>query len=563
MSSFDAHGNGVKMLRFSPQVECLASIGFHSYSDETTLHVAIWRKRGADGRLAFETSLKHHEAPLELLAFVDSRRQLVSLDVSGVCLVYSSVLLTPTSEAWEVLQRFHIAASPGSRIQSLFVVPETQASDAVLVTAGRQVAFYDHCEVKTREEVFYCHYCQSLNVLIGVTVSKLLFWRADSGKLWKTFTYAAILASSSSTLDAASATSSSSSASTSRDTGKRSRSSGYAPSAEIPLRTITAACMDDRERKVIVGDDSGSLKVINAVNGNVMKELDPHTQAIVSVSYVLHSKRVLSISIDSHLHIYDENNALGYYVPFGASHPQSVLLQSLRFLPEMSLTSAAPVASQQPPQSPSRQYMRRRTHRRSTDTNDVPCDLSDFASGGAPPQPERFEIVKSVGNQALNKVAVLVAGSRGESFIQVWSFDMSHAQGTCIAPLDDELTCLSFVGSTPDILGGTASGRVFLWQAVRDDPGYQYVGAYGAMCVGRRSSHTAPLFASAGVRWSSSAHEERQKTTRSRAWRPYSTSLSSTLRTSHSRLDRQLMRAKTTTTTTTTTTAKTRRVRSH
>lgn len=446
VSSFDAHSNGVKMVCFSPLVECLASIGFHSYSDETTLHVSIWKKRGVAGRLAFEASLKHHDAPLELVEFVDSRRQLLCLDASGTFKAYSSVLLTPTSEPWECLQSFQVApslASHTNRILSCFVVPETAASDAVLVTAGHRVTFYDLCEVKEREEVFYANYCQSLNLLVGVTATKLLFWKADTGKLWKTFEYSAILsASSDPTLPSGA----------NQSLHKIRELEGS--------RSITAACIDDRARKVILGDDAGSIKVVNAVNGNVMKELDPHAQAIASVSYVLRGKRVVSVSVDSSLHIYDENNALGYYVPFGATHPQSVLLHSLRFLPEV-----LPVLSLPPSQhlQQTKKHRHYRTKSRSNDLEDTPTYEQ---------QPERFEIIKSVGNVALDRVAVLTYGSRGESFVQVWSFDMSHTQGTCVAPLDDEITCVSFLGSSADIVGGTASGRVLLWRASKDEPGY-------------------------------------------------------------------------------------------
>lgn len=468
MSSFDAHGNGVKLLRFSCQFECLASVGFHSYSDETTLHISIWKKRGAAGLLAFETSLRHHEAPVELVKFVDSKRQLISLDTSGTFKVYSSVLLTPTSEPWECLQSFQAAAAASppmstlsNRIFSCFVVPETADSDAVLVTAGRRVTFYDLCEVKEREEVFLAHYCHSLNLLVGVTISKLLFWKADTGKLWKTFEYAAILTTSNS------ATGADPTASNNKNIGG---------DLETTPRTITAVCMDDRERKVILGDDAGSLKVINAVNGNVMKELDPHSQAIASICYVLHGKRVISISIDSSLHIYDENNPLGFYVSFGpGSHAQSVLLQSLRFLPETSV----PVVHHEHHQyhQPSQPHHRRRTHKRYLQSEpELDESTSTNYTMHFGTQPEKFEIVKSVGNQELNRVAVLVLGSRGESFIQVWSFDMSHTQGTCVAPrLDEELTCLNFFGSSADIVGGTASGKVLLWRVSKDDPGYQYV----------------------------------------------------------------------------------------
>lgn len=185
----------------------------------------------------------------------------------------------------------------------MFVVPETAASDPVLITAGTKVKFYDHCEVKPREEVFFAYYCSALNVVVGATSTKLLLWRGDTGALWKTYEYAAIVMSTQSP--------------TAANSQLGSTQTADPESREAHARAITAVCVDDRERKIIVGDDTGSIKVVNAVNGNVMKELDPHTECVVSVSYVLYGKRVISVSADSVLHICDENNPQGYYVPFG------------------------------------------------------------------------------------------------------------------------------------------------------------------------------------------------------------------------------------------------------
>jgi len=46
--------------------------------------------------------------------------------------------------------------------------------------------------------------------------------------------------------------------------------------------SVTSVCLDDRGRKLIVGDDVGQVLVVNLVNGNLMKELDPHTHAVSS-----------------------------------------------------------------------------------------------------------------------------------------------------------------------------------------------------------------------------------------------------------------------------------------
>jgi WD40 repeat protein len=436
---FDAHGSGVKVLVYSAEVESLASVGFHSYADETSTHIGIWKKTSSAGMLLHDATLRQHTAPVELLAFVDSSHQLISVDRTETFNVYSSVIRTPTSEPWECLQTFRYAPPPASTWQlpqtiwSMFVVPETAASDPVLVTAGARVKFYDHCEVKPREEVFFAYYCSALNVVIGATSSRLLLWKGDTGDLWKTYEYAAIVMATKNPTAA------------SAQLGRKQADD--TESREAQDRAITAVCVDDRERKVIVGDDTGSIKVLNAVNGNVMKELDPHTHCVVGVSYVLYGKRVLSISSDAVLHICDEDNPQGFYVPFGGGPVQSVLLQSLRLLPE---AEVAPVAQE------------------SEEDGLGPTQQSSAAS------PATFVILKSAGNEALNLVAVLVASPRGDSFIQVWNFDMSHSQGTCVVPLGcGDITCMGFFGSTTDIVGGTSTGRVFLWSPLPGTTSYR------------------------------------------------------------------------------------------
>lgn len=447
---FDAHGSGVKALAYSDVVDCLASAGFHSFADETTLDVLIWKRQASTtasvpisptiGSASFSSSsslsmkmvaearLRGHEAPVELLAFVDSKRQLVTADRSETFLVFSSVTRTPTSEPWECLQRFcsldSVPTGPRTpqTLWSMLVVPQTRASDAVLITAGDKLRLYDHCQVRDSDEgllVFFTYYCSALNVIVGATSAKLMLWRADTGILWKSFDYSSIAG-----VDSLS---------------KSSKRGGYRGSdSDHRLGVITAVCMDDRERKLIVGDDAGTIRVLNAVNGNVMKRLDPHSgrSADVALAYVLHGKCVISISAASELHICDEDQPAGYYVPFGGAPPESVLLQSLRFVYKPLTTASA--------------------------------GKSDVTAADSQRQ---FSIVRAVANQALNTIAVLVHGSKGESFVQLWDFELSHALGTCVLPSpasptdeeEEEITAVTLLASSEDVVAGTSHGRVLLW----------------------------------------------------------------------------------------------------
>jgi hypothetical protein len=61
---------------------------------------------------------------------------------------------------------------------------------------------------------------------------------------------------------------------------------------------ITAACLDDRGRKLVIGDSMGKLMVVNLKNGSVMKQLDPHASQICDVVYCMKERAVLSSAWD-------------------------------------------------------------------------------------------------------------------------------------------------------------------------------------------------------------------------------------------------------------------------
>lgn len=65
---------------------------------------------------------------------------------------------------------------------------------------------------------------------------------------------------------------------------------------------ITAACLDDRGRKLVVGDSLGHIWVVNLKNGSVMKQLDPHGGQISELIYCMKERAVLSSAWDGQVH---------------------------------------------------------------------------------------------------------------------------------------------------------------------------------------------------------------------------------------------------------------------
>ncbi|RHY25571.1 hypothetical protein DYB32_008225 [Aphanomyces invadans] len=105
------------------------------------------------------------------------------------------------------------------------------------------VEFHDCALVREREDFLFVDFNATFNVILAATYHRLILWDLATGDVRKTYELHVIYH------------------------GR-------------PAHSITAVCLDDRERKLIVGDDVGQVLVVNVVNGNLMKELDPHAQAV-------------------------------------------------------------------------------------------------------------------------------------------------------------------------------------------------------------------------------------------------------------------------------------------
>jgi WD40 repeat protein len=72
---------------------------------------------------------------------------------------------------------------------------------------------------------------------------------------------------------------------------------------------ITAACLDDRQRKFILGLSNGCVTVFNYQNGAVMKHFTPQGDTpVVKLIYSTHTKSVIAGYMDGLIRVYDEND---------------------------------------------------------------------------------------------------------------------------------------------------------------------------------------------------------------------------------------------------------------
>lgn len=68
----------------------------------------------------------------------------------------------------------------------------------------------------------------------------------------------------------------------------------------------SALCLDDRARKIIVGDHDGHVTVLKYANGALMKRLEPHAREVSALVYSVSRKCVISASWDRTILLQDE-----------------------------------------------------------------------------------------------------------------------------------------------------------------------------------------------------------------------------------------------------------------
>ncbi|OQR84521.1 hypothetical protein ACHHYP_13268 [Achlya hypogyna] len=398
----EAHEKGVKAVTHSSKFAYLASIGHYSFAEESTMEVLIWS--ADDGTL--QHALSGHHAAMCAIIPVDSESHLLSSDELGVCRVWSAT-------SWDCLQVFDAHSSEMGMLRSQLVMPATVHADAVLLCGGKSIEYFDCTITRDREEFIFMAFNATLNLISAATYHRLILWDVVTGQATKVYGLDVIY-------------------------------------NERPVRGITAVCLDDRERKLIVGDDAGQILVVNMVNGNLMKELDPHASAITSVSYAARAKCVVSTAMDSTIHICDENNAHGYYVPY-AGAPLSVLLRSIHLDP--------------PP--PACTVLVTQRSRPASATDPRSCQRQGSAASNLHGAQLSIDIVNGQVSEPWDLIATIsyVSGALGECYLQLWDFRAPQLVGSCVPPRVScgEIMCCTFLTSHPAILAGFSNGDVFLW----------------------------------------------------------------------------------------------------
>lgn len=241
------HYKGVRSLAYSKSYRILVSAGFD-------YEACVWNPFVE--RLTFR--LQGHAAPLCRADIADGSHQIITVDEVGIVKVWDM-------RKFECLQTLN---TPDPIVSDLCVA---ESYKSFFVGGRRLFRFcyegFRHANLADDHEVSCVLYNETFAHFVTACGPLVKIWDAKTGKILKTY--------------------------------RNFVSEGV----------ISSLCLDDRERKLILGTDSGEVKVFEYLNGAKMKELEsvpPTARQISKLIYCGLHKVLIKTGWDGAVAIYDE-----------------------------------------------------------------------------------------------------------------------------------------------------------------------------------------------------------------------------------------------------------------
>ncbi len=276
------HKKGVFDLTYNPNYRLLFSCGFEH-------DACVWSP--FVNSMVFR--LKGHHASLVGCQSVDNSPEVITADTSGIIKLWDV-------RNFQCIQTFSANLSgqetkDNSKLTCFFhsKLPSRNAlqkeDDSRIYAASKMLFSFDQARVVHEATTDYTNVCwvawnTDNPVIITASERNVIIWDALIGS--KTFT--SVISSLCS----------------------------LGPHCEICRHTnicgeeISACCLDDRKRKIVIGDVTGRIGVYNYANGALMKTVhhdEAHRSIVVAVEYFDEAKRFIAGYANGSMCLYDEN----------------------------------------------------------------------------------------------------------------------------------------------------------------------------------------------------------------------------------------------------------------
>lgn len=282
------HRKGVSDLTYNPNYRLMFSCGFEH-------DACVWSPFVKN--LVYR--LKGHHASLVGVQTVENTPEVITADTSGVfklwdirnfqCVQTFTANLTgqDTKDSSKLTCFFHTKLPSNNVLQ--------KEEDSRIYAASKLLFSFDQARVvheatSDYTNVFYMQYIPQSSLIITASERNVIVWDALVGSRMFTHT-------------------------------------------NITTDEISSCCLDDRKRKIVIGEVTGHIGVYNASNGQLMKTVHKSEDAIVvSLEYFDDAKRFIAGYSNGMIGVYDENvlEECHRIRPFEEFNRHSELL-SLRF----------------------------------------------------------------------------------------------------------------------------------------------------------------------------------------------------------------------------------------
>ena len=287
----NAHESGLVHMVYSELFDVLFTAGTY-VSKESTPDVFVWDSMAGQGIQSFSKArLKGHEAQVCGIECVDEDSNVITVDELGWVRIFSLVsfsciqkIPSPSGQLGPVRGFASLPPRPGKKI------PRT------LVVARDKLHVYHRKILNVHDPLLCSFYNAAFHTFLTVSPYRINVWDASKGVLMRVFSAENIF-------------------------GEMAVGKG---------QEITSCCLDGSGRKIIVGDESGSINVMNYLSGKVVKQLDPHSGTCTYVGYSPTDKCVISTGMDGTLHMADDADSEGFVLPKKAgTKGRSVVLRTI------------------------------------------------------------------------------------------------------------------------------------------------------------------------------------------------------------------------------------------
>ncbi|KAL1523030.1 hypothetical protein AB1Y20_017992 [Prymnesium parvum] len=241
------HERGVNCLAFSNDFR-------HLFSGGLDHELLVWNPQSE----TIICALRNHLAAITAIEAVQGTPQVVSADCAGVICIWDCRSLSCS-------QKLAVQVPPGYQLTSIAVLPKHRQ----IACAARRLAMFQGPEetqpwLTDGQPLAVGLYNTASRSFVTASGCNVMIWDAATGRLLRKF-------------------------------------------CDVTAAPITAICFDDRERKLILADHKGSMRVINYSNGALMKRMQSHTAEVSQLLYVPSRQHIISTSWDRNIMLQDES----------------------------------------------------------------------------------------------------------------------------------------------------------------------------------------------------------------------------------------------------------------